>query len=110
MGPVMNLALALVVMAFVLYQGADVPAFGQQPVVVGTVEADSPAQKAGILPGDHIIQVGSVAVDNWEEFGLETVTKANRPVKLTIDPRRQDDRAARSFRRPSASTKKASPA
>ena len=84
MGPVMNLALALVVMAFVLYQGADVPAFTQQPVVVGTVEADSPAQKAGILPGDHIIQVGSVEVETWEEFGLETVTKANRPVKLTI--------------------------
>ena len=84
MGPVMNLALALVVMAFVLYQGADVPAFTQQQVVVGTVEADSPAQKAGILPGDHIIQVGSIEVDTWEEFGLETVTKANRPVKLTL--------------------------
>jgi regulator of sigma E protease len=84
MGPVMNLALALVVMAFVLYQGADVPAFTQQQVVVGTVEADSPAQKAGIRPGDHITQVGTVAVETWEEFGLETVTKANRPVKLTI--------------------------
>ena len=98
MGPVMNLALALVVMAFVLYQGADVPAFTQQPVVVGTVEADSPAQKAGILPGDHIIQVGSVAVDNWEEFGLETVTKANRPDQADDHPRRQDHRAARSSR------------
>ena len=84
MGPVMNLALALVVMAFVLYQGADVPAFTQQAVVVGTVEADSPAQKAGILPGDQIIQVGSVTVETWEEFGLETVTRANRAVKLTI--------------------------
>jgi regulator of sigma E protease len=84
MGPVMNLALALVVMAFVLYQGADVPAFTQQQVVVGTVEADSPAQKAGILPGDHIIQVGTIQVETWEEFGLETVTKANRAVKLTI--------------------------
>ena len=84
MGPVMNLALALVVMAFVLYQGADVPAFTQQEVVVGSVEADSPAQKAGILPGDHITHVGSVTVETWEEFGLETVTKANRPVKLTL--------------------------
>jgi regulator of sigma E protease len=84
MGPVMNLALALVVMAFVLYQGADVPAFTQQEVVVGSVEADSPAQKAGILPGDHITHVGSVPVETWEEFGLETVTKANRPVKLTV--------------------------
>ncbi len=84
MGPIMNLALALVVMAFVLYQGADVPAFTQQQVVVGTVEADSPAQKAGILPGDHIIQVGSMPVETWEEFMLETVTRANRPTKLTI--------------------------
>jgi regulator of sigma E protease len=84
MGPVMNLALALVVMAFVLYQGADVPAFTQQQVVVGSVEADSPAQKAGILPGDHITQVGAEPVETWEEFGLETVTKANRPVKLTL--------------------------
>ena len=84
MGPVMNLALALVVMAFVLYQGADVPAFTQQPVVVGSVEADSAAHKAGILPGDHITKVGTVPVDTWEEFGLETVTKANRQVKLTL--------------------------
>src|SRR5215203_5610120 len=42
MGPVMSLALAFVVMAFVLYHGADVPAFTQQEVVVGSVEADSP--------------------------------------------------------------------
>jgi regulator of sigma E protease len=84
MGPVMNLALAFVVMAFVLYQGADVPAFTEQPVVVGSVEADSPAAKAGILPGDRITAVGTMPVETWEEFGLETVTKANRAVKLTI--------------------------
>src|SRR5687767_8646060 len=34
MGPVMNLVLALIVMTVVLYQGADVPAFEQQPMVV----------------------------------------------------------------------------
>ena len=33
MGPIMNLVLALVVMALVLYQGAPVPAFETQPVV-----------------------------------------------------------------------------
>jgi regulator of sigma E protease len=85
MGPVMNLALALIVMAFVLYSnGADVPAFAQEPVVVGSIEPDSPAAKAGIQPGDHITEVAGVRVDNWEDFGLETVTKANRPTKLTI--------------------------
>ena len=38
MGPVMNLVLAVVVMALVLYQGARVPAFDQQPVVVGSFQ------------------------------------------------------------------------
>src|SRR4026209_1201450 len=36
MGPVMNLALAVLVMAIVLYQGAPAPAFEQQAVIVGS--------------------------------------------------------------------------
>src|SRR5688572_560410 len=85
MGPVMNLALALVVMAFVLYHnGANGPAFAYEPVIVGSVDADSPAAKAGIQPGDHITEVARVPVDNWEDFRVETVTKANRPITLTI--------------------------
>jgi regulator of sigma E protease len=85
MGPVMNIALALIVMALVLYHnGADVPAFAQEPVIVGSVVADSPAAKAGILPGDHITDVARLRVDNWEDFVLETVTKANRSITLTI--------------------------
>src|SRR4029453_13948675 len=37
MGPVMNLVLALFVMAIVLYQGAQVPAFDREPVIVGSL-------------------------------------------------------------------------
>ena len=85
MGPVMNLALALIVMAGILYyNGADVEAYAKEPAIVGFVEPDSPAARAGIQPGDHIIEVAGVRVDNWNEFGLETVTKANRPTRLTI--------------------------
>jgi regulator of sigma E protease len=85
MGPAMNLALAVVVTAFVLYHnGADEPAFAQEPVIVGSVVADSPAAKAGIEPGDRITAVAGVRVDNWERFRLETVTKANRPITMSI--------------------------
>src|SRR6186713_559435 len=35
MGPIMNLVLAVVVMAVVLYQGALVPAYEQETVVIG---------------------------------------------------------------------------
>ena len=51
MGPVMNIVLAIIVMAVVLYQGADVPAFEQQPVVIGSTIAGSAARrKAGSRP------------------------------------------------------------
>ena len=55
MGPVMNLVLAVLVMAAVLYQGATVPAFEQQPVVVGSFLKDSVAKAAGVQPGDRIL-------------------------------------------------------
>ena len=42
MGPVMNLLLALVVMAAVLYQGAQVAAFEDEPVVIGSF-AETPS-------------------------------------------------------------------
>ena len=50
MGPVMNLALAVVLLAVVLYQGAEVPVYQDQPPVVGAVTPDSPAAKADIRP------------------------------------------------------------
>ena len=85
MGPVMNLALALIVMALVLYQGADLPAFEQQPVVVGSVLADSPAAKAGLQPGDRVISVDGVPVSTWQQFSVEVLPKGGRRMKLTIE-------------------------
>src|SRR6476646_11421640 len=43
MGPIMNLILAIVVMAIVLYQGAPRPVFERQPVVIGAFGENSPA-------------------------------------------------------------------
>ena len=85
MGPVMNIALALIVMAGILYyNGADVAGFLQEPVIVGHIEPGSPAANAGLRSGDRITDVQGVRIDHWEQFGLETVTRANRPTKLTL--------------------------
>ena len=46
-GPVMNLALAVIVLAFVLYQGADVPAYRDMPPIIGGIEKSSPAEQGG---------------------------------------------------------------
>src|SRR5688572_759290 len=84
MGPVMNLALALVVMTFVLYQGAQLPKYEQEPVVVGRVKADSAGAAAGIKPGDRIISIGGDEIPNWEKFPLIVATKADRTVPVLL--------------------------
>lgn len=87
MGPVMNIALAIVVMALVLYQGAPEPEYEEQPVVVGKVLPDSPGAAAGIRPGDRIIQIGAEEVPTWKHFPMAVGTKAGRtlPVLLIRD-------------------------
>jgi regulator of sigma E protease len=85
MGPVMNLVLALVVMALVLYQGAKVPAFQEQPVVIGSFEPNSVAQAAGLQVGDRVVRVDGTPVANWEEFSMAVLPKAKRTVSLVIE-------------------------
>jgi len=82
MGPIMNLVLALVVMTVVLYQGAQVPAFEQQPVVIGTFADNSVAQAAGLKPGDRIVSVDTKPVGTWDQFSMAIVPKAGRNVTL----------------------------
>ena len=84
MGPVMNLALALVVMAAVLYQGAHVPLFEDQPVVVGSVLPGSAGEAAGIQPGDHIISIAGEDLQNWKEFPMVVGTRAGRTVSVVL--------------------------
>lgn len=83
-GPAMNILLAIVVMAAVLYQGAEVPAYESQPPVVGTVLAGSPAERAGIEPGDRIVSVAGRVVETWEQLYLEVMPKANREVDVVV--------------------------
>ncbi len=85
MGPVMNLALAVIVMALVLYQGADLPAFAEQPAVVGSVEQGSPAEAAGVRPGDLIVSVQGRDVQDWEGLTMAIGTRANRPLPILFE-------------------------
>jgi regulator of sigma E protease len=83
-GPVMNLVLAVVLLAFVLLQGADVLAFLDRPAVVGAVQAGSPAEKAGILPGDTITKFGTADVRTWEHLDMAVAARPEREVDVTV--------------------------
>ncbi len=84
MGPVMNIALAVVVMALVLMQGAEVPAYQDQPPVVGVVMPGSPAEKVGIRRGDRIVTIAGDGIDTWEDLFVAIGTRADRDVSLTL--------------------------
>ena len=85
MGPVMNLLLAFVVMAGVLYQGAKVPVFRDHPVVIGSFEPDSVGPPAGLQVGDRILMVDGNRTPTWEDFSIAILTKAGRPTSLVIE-------------------------
>jgi regulator of sigma E protease len=85
MGPVMNLALAWLVMAAVLYQGAQLPAFDREPVIIGSITKQSVAQEAGLKAGDRIVGVDGRPVADWEEYSMEVLPKANKPINLQVE-------------------------
>src|SRR3954447_15946542 len=82
MGPVMNIVLALVVTAIVLYQGVEKGAFEDQPPVVGVVTAGSVAEQVGIRRGDRITAVAGHDVSTWEQFGIQVGARPNRETEI----------------------------
>jgi regulator of sigma E protease len=89
MGPVMNILLAIVLMAVVLSRGAEVPVFQSRAPVVGVVVDGSPAARAGVLAGDRIVSVAGRDVTTWETFFLTISARAGRetPIVLLRDGR-----------------------
>ncbi len=84
MGPVMNIALAVVLTTVVLIFGAEVPVYEDQAPIVGVVTASSPAQQAGILPGDRIVAVGGQSVSTWGDVYVRIGSKPNRELPITV--------------------------
>jgi regulator of sigma E protease len=84
MGPLMNLMLAVIVMAGVLMRGAEVPSFQSKPPIVGQVVPGSPAEKSGVRIGDRVLAVNGHQVSTWEQFLINVGTRANRDTPLTI--------------------------
>lgn len=84
MGPVMNLVLAVVVLAAVLAQGAQVPAYRDEAPVIGSVTPGGPADMAGIRVGDRILTVAGDAVPTWDKFDIAIATRPKREVPVTL--------------------------
>jgi regulator of sigma E protease len=83
-GPIMNILLAIVVLAVVFAQEADIPTYEQAAPVIGQVAPDSPAASAGLRPGDQILSVQGRPVATWDQLMLEVLPRASQALSLSV--------------------------
>jgi regulator of sigma E protease len=57
------------------------------PAVVGNVAEDSPADRAGILPGDRIVAIAGEDVTDWSWVGhqVQNHGRADEPLPVTVE-------------------------
>lgn len=84
-GPAMNAVLAFVLMWGLYVVGMPVAAYMQRPVLVAGVLPDSPAEKAGILPGDKILEINDSKIVNWEQAGSDSLIIPGRDLTVHVE-------------------------
>ena len=81
-GPAMNVVLAVLLVAVVFMMGIEVPAPPRLPPVVGAVAPDSPAEAAGLVPGDRIVEIAGKEISEWAEVRFELMTAPERALPV----------------------------
>lgn len=89
-GPVMNLLVAVALPVALYMTSYTVPAYLLEKARVGLIVPGSPAEKAGIRPGDVIVRYDTKENPTWEEVEHITLLKPNQPVTVVVD--RQGER------------------
>jgi regulator of sigma E protease len=84
MGSVMNIVLALVIVAFMNVVGTDVAEYLDESPVIGWIEAGSPAEKAGLRIDDEIVRIGGEEVATWNDVHVAVGAKPDRLVRIDV--------------------------
>jgi len=80
-GPLANLLLPIPILFFVLLANYD----QDLPPVVGQVLDDSPADDAGLEPGDQVVAIDGEPVAYWKELRSAIIDAPGETLELTID-------------------------
>jgi regulator of sigma E protease len=84
-GPAMNILLAVALLTGVYMVHYEYPAVLDEPAVVGWVNPNTPAEKAGIRRGDKIVRVEDIENPNWEQMEVKCALSPNQPLKFGIE-------------------------
>lgn len=83
-GPAMNIILAIVVLTAVYMVHTEYPANWKKSSPVGSVEANSPAEAAGIHPGDRILKIENQENPTWEQLSYTIALNPGQPLSLVV--------------------------
>lgn len=84
-GPVMNLVLAVLLLAALFTYRYERPAFYEEAAVIGRVVADSPAATAGLQAGDRILALDGLKEPRWRDVMVQTAISAGQPMRVTLE-------------------------
>src|ERR1700726_2378966 len=84
-GPAMNILLAIGLLTFVYMVHYEYPAVLDEPAVIGWVNPDTPAEKAGIQRGDKIVRVEDIENPNWKQVDPKEALSPNQPLDVTVE-------------------------
>ncbi|HEY6446349.1 MAG TPA: RIP metalloprotease RseP [Acidobacteriaceae bacterium] len=84
-GPIANFILAFFLMAGFYMMHNEVPVYEESPAVLDVVPPNSPAGRAGLQGGDHIIRFDTAKNPTWELVTERAAIDANSTVPVTVE-------------------------
>lgn len=84
MGSVMNILLAVVVLAVINMNGVTVLEYMELEPVIGWIEPDSPAERASLQIGDEILSINNRKTETWSDVIMSVGTKPDRLINLEV--------------------------
>ncbi len=84
-GPIMNIALALILVAATFMLGIPAAKHLHQAAVIGSIADGSPAQQAGLQIQDTIVAIDGRPTPTWREAELQISISPNQELLLSIE-------------------------
>ena len=84
-GPVMNVLLAVIIVATAYMQGMVVPRYIRAPAIVGPIQPNSSARRAGLQSGDRVISVNGNEVNTWQSMEIALGTAPRETLRVTVE-------------------------
>ncbi|HPQ42538.1 MAG TPA: RIP metalloprotease RseP, partial [bacterium] len=88
-GAAMNAIVAVLLTIGLAYFGINVDPYLVQPPVIAHVQADSPADAAGLTAGDRILTINTTRVNTWEDAQTQIAMGISEPMILTVQRNEQ---------------------